>query len=64
MRRNFRCPCCSSVVRCWFCPRLAELLALREWAIHRADNDTVGMIDSELASIGVPPPANDNEPCS
>ena len=64
MQQNFPCPWCSSAVRCGFCPRLAELLALRKWALLREDADTVAIIDAELAATGIPPPANDNEAAS
>lgn len=54
------CPLCPP--RCRHCPRLAELLWLRQWAAERRDADTLAIIDAELAALGLLPPANDNEP--
>jgi hypothetical protein len=64
MPRKFVCSWCSSFFQCGFCPRLGELLALREWAIHCEDADTAALINIELEAWGVLPPANDNEPRS
>ncbi len=51
------CPRCGST---WDPRRLVELLALREAALHVGDADTVAIIDAELWTVGMPPPANDN----
>jgi len=64
MQQNLPCPWCSSTVQCGFCPRLGELLALLEGAIDREDADAVAFLESELAAMGVAPPANDNQPQS
>jgi hypothetical protein len=65
MLRKPSCPWCSSTVRrCCFCPRLAEILALREWAVHRKNTDELAPLDAELAAMGFTLPANDNEPRS
>jgi hypothetical protein len=58
-RRAIRRPCprCGST---WDPRRLADLLALREAALHLGDSDTVAIIDAELWTMGISPPANDN----
>jgi hypothetical protein len=42
--------------------RLAELLALRQEAVHRRDRDQLIEIDVEIRGMGFFPPANDNAP--
>jgi hypothetical protein len=60
--------CCLRYPPCPPCPysrelrRLAELLALRQEAVHRRDMDRLIEIDAEVRSMGLPPPANDNAP--
>ena len=66
MRRMPRCPrCgCSTCSHLHFGARIAELLALREWAAGCGYADKVDEIDLELHNRGVLPPANDNNPGS
>jgi hypothetical protein len=63
MRRCCLChpPCCPHIrdLR-----RLAQLLALRQEAVHRRDTDQLAEIDAEIWGMGLPPPANDNVPDS
>jgi hypothetical protein len=60
--------CCLRHPPCPQCPysrdlrRLAELLALRQEVVNRRDTDRMIEIDAEIQSMGLPPPANDNEP--
>lgn len=54
------CPCSTSCLCLRLGARVAELLALREWAIDCGDRDTVTLIDAELYNLGMPLPANEN----
>ena len=68
MSRVLHCPYCgrSGQWRAHLClgTRVAELLAIREWAADASYQDKVDEIDLELNKLGLRQPTNDNHPKS
>lgn len=67
MLRKPSCPWCLGgypLADAAFALDFAEILVLREWAVHQTNTDESALLDAELVAMGYRPPANDNEPRS